>query len=1014
MAGLRAAELEVLYTANTTGVDKGEQKVKESADRIESKPVVQKVDADVSAALAGMDRVEAAVGDFDAALLQAADASKNMSTSLVRNFLVSDRATKKSASEIEGVLVRSYGVAADAARRLALISKGEFKQLAAAAAQTDATVKVDVESSEALAGMDRVEKAARKLVSERAVLQLDADITRTDKALERARAKVEDLAIRAEGGFEVSADVKRAEASLSRLEQQAERLKGLRASVDVDASTAKAEAELDQLADKVEDATSAAGERGGASFGRSLDGATRGIGERVGDVVGGGVEDSLISALTAIPVAGGIILAGVAIGKAVSGAVQDGLQQEVGFDRLEALTGISPAAALRIGRAAGAAYANVFGDSVEANMDTARLAMQFQLLDGDSSNVEARKTIEGLAGIADIMREDVQPVAQATATLLSTGVASSAKQAFDLIAAGERQGLNRAGDLLDTLTEYPALFARLGLSGPQSLGLMSQALQGGARNADLAADALKEFQIRATDASKTSAEGFELLGLNAADMTAKIARGGPDAAAGLGEVLEKLRQMEDPVQRNAAAVALFGTQAEDLGDALFRMDLSTAVDQIGQVEGAAQRMFDTIADNDATRIAQAERNIEVAVDGIKGTLAAGFAEPLSQVAEFVSANRGPVTQFFLDLVNGAFDWGETMVNSAADGAIAFGEFVAGPGADMVDMLITLQRAIAPLSDTSELEGLRDGMREFDDSAKASADTIRGELLDGLEVARGKVNEFGEGAVAMGFLNDASLRLADAVSTVGYASDGVKLSLEGLDLAHLSATDSGAQLERQLRGSIGALQEELNAAVRAGEGQEELTSRYDTTTQALIDQLTQMGLTREHAEQLVRSYASLPQMITTAVTANTAAAENSINQLITTYNGSTVRLNVATDSLDPTSIRRGFHGGIVQPMARGGIPDLVPMSATAVIVPADTWRVVGDRFDVPEAFVPMDNSPRSLAIQRELNARQPAGAPADVRVSVPITITGNPDAETIALIQRAVEVAVRDAMPSQQF
>jgi phage-related minor tail protein len=914
--GLRAAELEVLYTANTTGVAKGEQTVKESAARIEGKPIVQKVDAD---------------------------------------------------------------------------------------------------ASEALAGMDRVETEAKKLVSERAILQIDADVTRTDKALERARAKVEDLSIRSEAGFEVSADVKRAEANLARLEQQAERLRGLRASVEVDASTAKAEAELEQLADKVEDATGDAGAKGGASLGRTLDGATRGLGQRVGDAVGAGVEESLISALTAIPVAGGIILAGVAIGKAVTGAVQDGLQQEVGFDRLEALTGISPAAALRIGRAAGEAYANVFGDSVEANMDTARLAMQFQLLDGNAASADARETIEGLAGIADIMREEVQPVAQTTATLLSTGLAGSAKQAFDLIAAGERQGLNRAGDLLDTLTEYPALFARLGLSGPQALGLMSQALSGGARNADLAADALKEFQIRATDASETSAEGFKLLGLDAEQMTAKIARGGPEASAGLGEVLEKLRQMEDPVQRNAAAVALFGTQAEDLGDALFRMDLSSAVDQIGQVEGAAQRMFDTLSDNDATRIEQAGRNIEIAMDGIKGTLAAGFAEPLAETAQFIATNRGPVTQFFLDLVNGAFDWGESMVNSAADGSIAFSEFVAGPGADMIDMLIGLQKALNPFADTSELEGLRDGMRLFDDTTRATADTLRSQLIGGIEEARGKVNEFGEGAVAMGFLNDASLRLADALDQVGDAGGGARLELAGVDLANLSASDSGAKLEEQVRGAAGALQEQITAAHDARETQDQLRERFGATTGALSEQLQQMGLTKEQADQLIQSYASFPQMVSTAVTANTSAAENDLNRLLTTFNGATVRLNVATDSLDPTSIRAGYRGGIVDFMAAGGIPDLTPMSSTAAVVPPGTWRVVGDRMDVPEAFVPMDNSPRSIAIQRELNARQPAGAPVGAQVNLGgITVTGAVDAETLALIQRAVEVAVRDALPSTTY
>jgi len=900
---LRAAELEVLYTANTSDIDKGEQKVKASAQRIESNAVTQKVDGD---------------------------------------------------------------------------------------------------ASEALADLDRVAAEAKKLVSERAVLQLDADITRTDKALERAKAKVEDLTIRGEAGFEVTAEVKRAESNLARLEQQADRLKSLRATVEVDADTVKAVSELDKLEPAAKSAADKAGAAGGSSLVSSLDGATRGAGEKVGTVIGSGVEDSLVSALTAIPVAGGIILAGVAIGKAITGAIQDGLQQEVGFDRLEALTGISPASALRIGRAAGEAYANVFGDSIEANLDTARLALQFDIVDDKSTTAQAKRVVEGLSGISSALEEDVRPTATAVTTLLKTGLASSAQQAFDLLAVGQREGVNRAEDLLDTFTEYPVVLKRLGLSGAESLGLINQGLEAGARNSDVVADALKEFQIRATDGSKASAAGFDRLGLSAEDMTAKIARGGGDARDGLQEVLNKLREIEDPVQRNAAAVELFGTKAEDMGDALFALDLSNAVDQLGQVQGAAQKMFDTIADNDATRIEQAGRNIEVAMDGIKGTLAAGFSQPLADVATFISENRGPVTQFFLDLVNGALDFGESMVNAAADGATGFGDLIAGPGADMVDLLIGLQKAINPFSDTSELEGLRDGMRDFDEKTQAASDTIRGRLLGGIEAARSKVNEFGEGAVAMGYLNDASLRLASALETVGLDGDGARLSLEGVDLAHLNASVSGATLETQIRNAASALESELDAAQRAGEGQDELTSRYNTARDALIAQIEQMGIGRDAAAALVDQVLrtppsartefssnapeqqalaqSLAQRIETlpdgsvVIKADTSPASNSIDRLVQLNDGREIVVRVRGDGSVQLPGGRvalpNAKGNLVEFMATGGIPDLTPLSGGATVVSPNTWRVVGDRGDVAEAFIPLDGSPRSIGILAEAIRRMP--------------------------------------------
>jgi biopolymer transport protein ExbD len=901
------------------------------------------------------------------------------------------------------------------------------------------TQKINADEKNALAGMDRVEAAAKKLVSQNTAIKLDADITRAEKGLDRAKQRLADLEVRALGGLDVTADVRRAEAALSKIERNLTGLQTARTQIEIDVSTVDADYNLGKLPDAAAKAGGEAGAAGGKSLTQSLDSATRGVGERVGDAVGGGVEETLIRALTAIPVAGGIILAGVAIGQAVTGAIQDGLQVEVGNDRLQGLTGISEADALRLGRAAGEAYANVFGESVEANMDTARLALQFDLIDSDTATRSAQRTIEGLSGIADVLGEDVQRVATATATAIKSGIVPSAQAAYDLFAAGAREGVNRNEDLLDTFTEYPALFKRLGLSGEEALGLINQGLNAGARNSDIAADALKEFQIRATDGSVASAAGFKQLGFNAEKMTAQIARGGAEARDGLDEVLTKLRETEDPVLRNAAAVALFGTQAEDLGEALFAMDLSTAVAQLDGVAGSAKRMFDTLSDNDATKMEQAQRNIEVASDGIKGALAAAFSEPLADLATFVSENRGPVLQFMLDLANGALDFGVFMVESAADGAEALGEFLAGPGAQMLSLLIQSQKILNPFADTSALEKMRDEMRGLDDSTKVVAETMRKKLIDeGLEPARVKLNEFGDGAVAMGFLNDASLRLADSLARVGVDGEGAALSLDGVDFANLRTSASGQALETQVRNSVAALAEEIDAATRAGESQDNLIDRYDLATEALMTQLTQMGLTQEQAQALIDTVLKTPETATTEFGSNAPEQQAMIQALadrITTLPDGSVVVSADTETayqkimtlqaaLRSVTGDKSLHiatgaggqggltlasGGVVEFMAQGGIPGLTPMSSVAQVVPANTWRVVGDRGDVPESFIPHDGSPRSMAILFETMRRMgvaPTGTAStqsvkggDVHVQVDIHIPDGPEAEAQGKIIR---------------
>src|SRR6185503_16643103 len=128
-------------------------------------------------------------------------------------------------------------------------------------------------------------------------------------------------------------------------------------------------------------------------------------------------------------------------------------------------------------------------------------------------------------------------------------------------------------------------FRKLGLDGPHAMGLLSQAIKAGARDSDTAADAIKEFSIRAVDGSKTTAAGFKALGLPVKQTTEAFAKGGDIAAESFNSVLERLRAIPDPVKQSQIAVQLFGTKAEDLGQSLFAMNLDTAKQQMTGLKG---------------------------------------------------------------------------------------------------------------------------------------------------------------------------------------------------------------------------------------------------------------------------------------------------------------------------------------------------------------------------------------------------------------------------------------------
>ena len=381
--------------------------------------------------------------------------------------------------------------------------------------------------------------------------------------------------------------------------------------------------------------------------------------EESGDEGGARMGKALIAALIAVPIAGAVIGLGAAIARGVIGGIQEGFQAEAGRDLFSARTGLDEVTARRFGRAAGESYADAWGESIEANLEAARVAMEQGLLDRDATTADIEHVISALSGVTEIMQVDIPGAARAAGQMVRTGMARDFDHAMDILVAGYQNGANASDDLLDTLEEYPTHFRDLGLSGEEATGLLIQGLEGGAFNADKVADALKELTIRVKDLDDQAAgDALREIGLGHEDMARAFTEGGPAAHDALQAIFEGLDSIEDPAERAGLMVDLFGTQAEDMAGALDALDLSSAVDELGGVEGAAgaaERAMATMADNTAAEMESARRNIELASDGIKGALAAAFSDEIAGFASWVQENRGAVMTFFADIANGAIN-----------------------------------------------------------------------------------------------------------------------------------------------------------------------------------------------------------------------------------------------------------------------------------------------------------------------------------------------------------------------
>lgn len=173
-----------------------------------------------------------------------------------------------------------------------------------------------------------------------------------------------------------------------------------------------------------------------------------------------------------------------------------------------------------------------------------------------------------------------------TAGALIKNFGVTATEAYNLIAIGAQNGADKNGDLLDVLNEYSAQYAALGLSAEEFVSSLVDGAEAGVFSVDKVGDAVKEFNIRAKDGSDTTAEAFELLGMNADMMSEKFAAGGDTARTAFFEVVNALESMDDPLAKNAAAVGLFGTQYEDLE--------ATVLPVLAGIEGGTLEMYDAV------------------------------------------------------------------------------------------------------------------------------------------------------------------------------------------------------------------------------------------------------------------------------------------------------------------------------------------------------------------------------------------------------------------------------------
>lgn len=383
-------------------------------------------------------------------------------------------------------------------------------------------------------------------------------------------------------------------------------------------SSLKSEASgsADEVADEFKSAGSSAG--GGDGFGGSFVGS---IGKFLGPAI-----------------------AAAGIGKLLSDAIFAGMDEEANADRMAASLGLSEEDAKAYSDIISNIYADGWGaDKAEVGVGVEAFLSWSPELKANGDMLED-VTSKALA-LADVFGVEIPHMAQLAAQQVEHGFAADTSEALDLLAAGfQKVPTSLRDEYSDALEEYTPHLANLGFTGEQAFALLANSAEMGQYGIDKAGDAMKELSIRAAEMDGTTGDAYESLGLNAQDMANAIVAGGDDARLAVDKIATALLDVKDPAEQAQLAVDLFGTPLEDLGKQNIP-DFITSLDGmdlgLGQVDGRAQDVADTLSDNTATEVEKVKRGFSE----LSTEIGEGLIVGMKDAYEWISDKLGPVIEW---------------------------------------------------------------------------------------------------------------------------------------------------------------------------------------------------------------------------------------------------------------------------------------------------------------------------------------------------------------------------------
>lgn len=306
-------------------------------------------------------------------------------------------------------------------------------------------------------------------------------------------------------------------------------------------------------------------------------------------------------------------------------------------------------------------YKNNYGEDFQDIADSmAQVSNQM----GELNDTDLQNITENALALRDTFGYDVQESVRA-AKMMMDQFGLTSDEAFNLIAQGAQQGLDKNGDLLDSINEYSVHFKQAGFEASDMFNVFKSGAENGAFSIDKIGDAVKEMGIRLKDG--TANEALTQMGLDANKITEAFAKGGDEANTAFIEIAKGLNNIQDPLTQNQIGVQLFGTMWEDLGaDAVTAMTLYG--DQFNETIDTMNQVKEIKYDNLSDMFEALKRNVEMLVLPLGNSLMPILEQVIGLLNDNMPAIQGLIeqitpiiTDLFTQLLPPLMDLGQTLM-----------------------------------------------------------------------------------------------------------------------------------------------------------------------------------------------------------------------------------------------------------------------------------------------------------------------------------------------------------------